>query len=713
MLSAAARPCAEAHCAAQVGRGSRRGLGSPLALPTRSSRCSRARSSAPRVSSQLQLRTSPAPAPEHRPREPQAAPAPAALPGGLQTLPQLWDGLAARHGDAVAVVDPHHLPAEQHSFAQLAAAIKQLAAGLQALGLSKGDRVALFSENGGRWLIADQAIMTCGAADAVRGTSSSLEELQYILQHSGSSGLVVQDAATLDKLLPALTDAAAQPLRFIVQLWGEPSAAAAAALGSQLHTFEGVLALGEGRQLAPAEGLAASDLATLVYTSGTTGHPKGVMLTHANLLYQVNNLSHFLAVSPGERSLSLLPPWHIYERACGYYIFSRGACQVYSNIRKFKDDLSVFPPDYFVCVPLVLDTLHGRVLQTLKKASAVRRALATGLLAAAGAHMRARRVVEGTSLDWATVPRPLAALAEAWLAARLLAPLNWLFQRLVAAKVRTALGIRGCVVSGGGSLSPHLDVFYESIGLPVLNGWGLTESSPVLACRRNLPNQNVRGSVGQTTPGTQLRFVDPESLQDVPDGQQGLILAKGPGVMAGYFGDEGATAKAFRAGDGWLDTGDLGWRAPAGVAGSRMGGTVVLTGRAKDTIVLSSGENVEPQPIEDALCCSPYIKFAVLTGSGHRALGALIVPDSEALEEAAKQRGLEALPAADVESLIKGEVRGLLAGRIRWEHVAAFEILSEPFSVEDGTLTRTMKPRRNEIFAKYSAEVARLEAHLR
>ncbi|EFN50517.1 hypothetical protein CHLNCDRAFT_139443, partial [Chlorella variabilis] len=206
----------------------------------------------------------------------------------------------------------------------------------------------------------------------------------------------------------------------------------------------------------------AADLATLVYTSGTTGHPKGVMLTHANLLYQAHNLSFFLPVSPGQRTLSLLPPWHIYERACGYYLFSRGAAQVYSNIRKFREDLTAHPPDYFVCVPLVLDTLHGK-----------------------------------------------------------------------------------------GESGP-------SIGLPILNGWGLTETSPVLACRRNLPLENVRGSVGQPTPGTQLRLVDPESLQEVADGQQGLLLARGPGVMAGYYADPGATAKAFKAGDGWFDTGDLG-----------------------------------------------------------------------------------------------------------------------------------------------------------
>lgn len=666
-----------------------------------------------RVVCQLQLTRTETP-PATAPLEYEEGPAARGAAATDATLPQLWDDLAAQYGEALAVMDPHRSPVVQYSFAQLADAIAQFASGLQSLGLSKGDKVSLFSENSSRWLIADQAIMKCGAADAVRGTSSSLEELQYIMQHSESGGLVVQDAATLDKLLPALgSSKQACPMRFVVVLWGSPSAAAAAALGSHLLTFDAVMARGAGQAFSPPEACAA-DLATLVYTSGTTGHPKGVMLTHANLLYQAHNLSFFLPVSPGQRTLSLLPPWHIYERACGYYLFSRGAAQVYSNIRKFREDLTAHPPDYFVCVPLVLDTLHGKVMATLKKSSAVRRALALGLLAAAAAYVRARRVVEGLDLQYAVQARPASALALAWLKMRLLAPLHWLCQRLVAAKVRTALGIRGCVVSGGGSLAPHLDDFYESIGLPILNGWGLTETSPVLACRRNLPLENVRGSVGQPTPGTQLRLVDPESLQEVADGQQGLLLARGPGVMAGYYADPGATAKAFKAGDGWFDTGDLGWRAPQGVAGSRMAGSIVLTGRAKDTIVLTSGENVEPQPIEDALCCSPFIKFAVLVGHGHRALGALVVPDAEALDELAAARGQDGpLSPEAVRELVGGQVRALLADRIRWEHVNEFEVLEEPFSVEDGTLTRTMKPRRAAIMQKYAKEVARLESHLR
>lgn len=283
----------------------------------------------------------------------------------------------------------------------------------------------------------------------------------------------------------------------------------------------------------------------------------------------------------------------------------------------------------------------------------------------------------------------------------------------MGAKVRTALGVHGCVISGGGSLAPHLDDFFEAMGVSVLNGWGLTETSPVLACRKNAPLANVRGSIGRAIPGTELRVVDPETFEDVPDGRQGLLLARGPGVTPGYFRDPSATAGAFSAGDGWFSTGDLGWRAPAGVAGSRMEGCIVLTGRAKDTVVLSSGENVEPQPIEDAICCSPYVKFAILVGQGHRSLGALLVPDADALAEVAAARGVAQLSREEVRELMKGAVDAAGVGRVRWERVSAFSVLEHPFSVEDGTLTRTMKPRRPAIAEKYAAEIEELEARLR
>lgn len=632
------------------------------------------------------------------------------------------------------------------------------AAGLQLLGVAKQDKVALLAENSHRWLVADQGIMMCGAADVVRGSSAPAEELAFIVHHSGAVGAVVQDMAALDKLVAGAKaqDAGASSLaglRFVVVLWGGPVAASSgssgiagpqqqqqqrqeAVPGLPVFSHEEVVVRGhahrEQQGFAPVA-VSPDDLATLVYTSGTTGHPKGVMLSHANLMYQVASLSFFLDIRPGESVLSLLPPWHIYERTCSYFVLSRGLKQVYSSIRKLRDDLPLYQPDHFVCVPLVLDTLHARIMQRLRSATPLRAAVATALLGAGIAYVRARRVVDGVALQFALPgsQRSWAQLAAAALMSVLLRPLHMLASKLVYSKIREALGIRKTVISGGGSLATHLDDFYEAVGVTVLNGWGLSETSPVLACRRaTAPLQNIRGSVGLPTPGTELRVVDPETLQDLEpppstsgsgsaagaaQGRQGLVLARGPGVMRGYYRDEAATAKALRAGEGWFDTGDLGWIAPVNVPGSSMAGHLVLSGRAKDTIVLSSGKNVEPQPIEDAVQASPLIKFVVLLGQDKRELGALVWPDEDALAAGAVPAATAA-DTAQLHELLAAEVARLNASRADYHpfhHVAHIAVVRDPLSADAGTLTRTMKPRRPQIVKRYAKEVGHLMEQLR
>ncbi|KFM23197.1 Long-chain-fatty-acid-CoA ligase FadD15 [Auxenochlorella protothecoides] len=583
--------------------------------------------------------------------------------------------------------------------------IDRFAAGLQSLGLEKGERVALFSEGSSRWMVADQGIMSAGGVDAVRGTANPVEELEQIVLSSQASGLVIQDASSLAALLPRLCEGVPQrQLKFVVQLWGDVAEEARAALPCSVLSYAELLARGAETSLQRVD-LTEDDLATLVYTSGTTGNPRGVMLTHGNLLYQLRSFPTLLELKAGESTLNLLPP---------YYIASCGCRQVFTSVRHFRDDLQRHPPTYFVCVPLVLETLYSRVKHMLTRASLVRRTLATSLLAAALAYTRARRVVNEESLAYVCTGTPLLAFARAWLVTMLLAPLNWLAQKLVVSKVRAGLGVSRGIVSGGGSLAAHLDDFYEAIGIPVLNGWGLTETSPVLACRSMTTGPNIRGSVGRPLPGTRVRVVDPGSREEVPDGTQGLLLASGPGLMSGYWNDALGTAAVLLESQGqrWFDSGDLGWKVPE--AGGAAAGALVLSGRAKDTIVLSNGENVQPQSLEDAICTSPYITFAVLVGDGHRALGALLVPNRETLGEvpgAIDDSG--ALDVKLVTSLLKAEVTKACVGRAPWEKVHAVHVLQDPFSMDDGTLTRTMKPCRPKIRIKYASEVKSLEAALR
>ncbi|KAF5840693.1 hypothetical protein DUNSADRAFT_15788 [Dunaliella salina] len=297
----------------------------------------------------------------------------------------------------------------------------------------------------------------------------------------------------------------------------------------------------------------------------------------------------------------------------------------------------------FLCV-----SCPPQVMQRMRSAPPLRQKIVGLFLAISTSYIKARRVVQGMDLKYALNPRPLPTLLGAYLLSALLQPLHALATKVVWSKVREALGIRRTVVSGGGSLATHLDDFFEVIGLPVLNGWGLTETSPVLACRRAV--QNVRGTVGHPVPGTELRVVNPETLEPVAPGEAGVVLARGPGVTPGYVDNEAATAKAFRAGDGWFDTGDLGWQMPEGVPGSNMGGILQLTGRSKDTIVLINGKNVSPQPIEDMVCASTLVKHCLLFGQDRRELGALVFPDMDALEALLAERKALASGAAPAPS---------------------------------------------------------------
>eukprot|EP00877_Chromochloris_zofingiensis_P004131 jgi/Chrzof1/13719/Cz08g09130.t1 len=294
----------------------------------------------------------------------------------FEPLTSMWARNAEQHGDYTAVMDPHRSPAVSLTYREVHKLIMEFAAGLKSLGVQPADRVCLFSENSSRWIIADQAIMINGAADAVRGATSPVDELSYILTQSGSSGLIVQDKATLRRLLPALSPGSTPPaLKFVVVLWDDATDSSAESEKSAMLDQAGVAVLSYDQVLTKGRSLLSMgslqphksrkhDLATIVYTSGTTGHPKGVMLSHGNLMSQISNFDYFLKVQPGDSTLSLLPPWHIYQRTVAYFLFKCGAKEVFTNIRKFRDDLGRYPPDHFVCVPLVLDTLYNKACVT-------------------------------------------------------------------------------------------------------------------------------------------------------------------------------------------------------------------------------------------------------------------------------------------------------------------------------------------------------------
>ena len=381
------------------------------------------------------------------------------------------------------------------------------------------------------------------------------------------------------------------------------------------------------------------DLASVIYTSGTTGRAKGVTLLHRNFLHQLRTLPRAFDFRAGDRFLVMLPPWHCFERVVEYVALLVGGEIVHSHPRLLKEHVPAVRPTWMASVPRVWEMV----------------------LALSG---------------W---PR--------------LAPRD---PDRAAAALRAAMGgeLR-CAVAGGGRCPDLLDRAFNGSGIRFLVGYGLTETSPVLTVRR--PEDNLVGTIGRPLPETEIRVVHRETGAPLAHGGTGVIQARGPQVMRGYWKDPELTARVLSK-EGWFDTGDLGELTPAG--------DLVFRGRAKDTIALRGGEKVEPQPLEDRLAESPFVEHAVVVGQDRKVLGALIVPLGPAIDAELKKR-----QGVTTEDLLKQECARLLteeAGFAAHERVARVAVLREPFTPENGLVTGTLKVKRQAVLERYAREIEAL-----
>ena len=585
--------------------------------------------------------------------------------------------------------------------------------GLLSLGTVRGEHVGLLADNRKEWLQADMGIMAIGAVDVPRGCDATERELRFIFSTTECKTIVVENEAQIQKVLGFKEDLP-NLCRFIsFDAVQEETKSKSKEAGVEVLQFEEVLQLGtEYCQQNPTkldEELdkgKSDDLACLIFTSGTTGEPKGVMLTHGNFLAQLEDLRTRIYLHPGERCLSVLPVWHAFERLCEYVVLFQAGGLCYSKPvgSILLADFLKINPQMLPAVPRVFEAVYEGVNRTMRKTGGVVYALFKFFVAVAILHSRIhRRLFRQTArfkndylvLSWIVLFIP-------WL---LLYPLKALGGVIIFKKIRAKLGnnFRGGV-SGGGALPPQIDEFFWAIGVNLVEGYGLTETAPVVSVR---PFRSpVFGTIGRPLKDVQVRIVD-ENGNVLPKCQKGTVQVKGPTVMKGYYKRDDLTAKVIDK-DGWFDTGDIGLLT--------LGGELVLRGRIKDTIVLRGGENVEPLSIEMRLNNSRFIAQSMVVGQDQRFLAALIVPSEEEIVGYAQEQQIpynsysELLKTQEIKKLIDTEIQTAISaknGFRLFEKVSRFAILEKPFVVGE-TLSAKQEIMRHKISQLYEKEITEL-----
>src|SRR3954463_3408770 len=590
------------------------------------------------------------------------------------TLNQLFFDAVAKYNRPDALQYKKDGAYKPISHSEVAERVRHAARGLASLGVRRGERVAILSENRPEGAIADFACLTAGLTDVPIYPTLPADQIAYILKDAGAVAIFVSNAAQAEKIREIRSQVPS--LKTVIGFDEIPGLANISIAQLEKRGIQGENRETIATYREDAKTVRPDDIATIIYTSGTTGEPKGVMLTHDNIYSNVQAARTAIPFEGEDTALSFLPLSHIFERMGGHYLmFATGTSIAYAeSIDTVPVNLQEVKPTIVLSVPRLYEKMYARILETALTGGFLKKKI----------FFWARSVAERWANEKLAGGEPGGVLARQYAVA----------QKLVFSKLKARTGGRlRYFVSGGAPLSPEINKFFYAAGLVILEGYGLTETSPVIAV--NTPANFRIGTVGKAIDGVEIRIAN-----------DGEVLTRGPRVMKGYFNKPDATREAIDR-DGWFHTGDI---------GELRDGFLAITDRKKDIIVTAGGKNIAPQPLENKVKTNKYVAQAVMLGDKRKFPSMLIVPNFEQLERWAKNRNIiwtdraQLLRMPTIQAKMEKEVNKELAGAAHFEVPKKIGLIEHDFSIESGELTPTQKVKRRTIDKHYKALIDSLYA---
>jgi long-chain acyl-CoA synthetase len=582
-----------------------------------------------------------------------------------KNLPMIFYHQANVRGNAACVQYKENSEWKDISWLEMSRRVLSVASFLLKSGIKKGDRIAIFSPNRWEWWASDLAALSIGAVTVPVYPTNSEEETLHVLSDSGAALCFTAEKEHLNKVLSIK-----KKLRNLKTIVSYDDIASRG-----IKCFRDAICLNDEKAFEKIKKTAAavkgSDAATVIYTSGTTGNPKGVLLTHDNFVSNLRNIFYKLDpfFSYDDKFLSFLPLSHVLERTAGYYVpISIGATVIFAeSFQKLLENMTEIQPTVIISVPRIYEKIHAGINVSIKNSSPFKKILFRGALAVAAKNL---------PYVCTNSPRPF-----------LLNIPFCIFDKLVYSKIKKLIGFNNLrfAISGGGPLSVSDAEFFMGMGIVIMEGFGLTETTPVTHI--GIPGMIKVGSVGSAIPETEIRLTD-----------EGEILVRGPQVMKGYYKNPKATKEAMTK-DGFFKTGDIGRIDEDGY--------MFITGRSKDIIITSGGKNISPQNIENLLKGSPYIEQLALVGDRRKFISALIVPDFKTLEKWSKKNKInisnkrELCADERIIALFEKEIERLTESCSRVEKVKKFVLLPDEWTQTTGEMTPSQKVKRRVVESKY------------